>query len=675
MVAEEYENASMKDQDEMLENMKFAIGKIGEIAKKVQELINFVNPYCESEVNESMTTGKPKFKKGDFVRLVGNSPVGRGMNGMIVDIELDYPDWGYTVNGRSGLFFADEEDLELVKSQYYEEYEYPRIKVGDKIRSLLAGDNGRVGVVKSIGYGDCEVEFEDGEVNYVPIEEVEKLEFTEEEDNSKMKNEKYEKFGGDPDMLPIEEIVGVPISADESGETLSAEEFVDAMQDLNNEVFEVYDGGVKEGVAYLNVLVHQESVSYAEVESCFNDATLEYGWKLYSFGYSDDMVDSIVDDGNCAIVVQFKPANANVNESDLENELNKGDDGWKEVGQPVGEAKVTVDANDVWEVLDLLSDEQANKNLTDLINSHVRTEDEIMDAIESIASSYGSQITKDSLNGMFAPENISELIDALGLDVDAYMDKGQIVDSNKPTSVELEGTDWKDLTEKLDAYELVDSIDGWGLEYNSSDFGVSDASRIGDEKVIVLLTTKSGSTDEIQRMVEKYLLYNVSNWKVDSVEKPNKSEDGTFFTAVNLVPDYDDEVTLEDGEDGVNDEQKPEEIKNKDKTFTQDGETKSLVTGEENSGKSTFSEMTIEQEVNDPWKLLELLWGQGKENLDELLRSNLFSDDTIMATLEEFDVRDLTNLNDLLAFDFEHVLEALGCDVDAWTQNLEIKKL
>ena len=40
MVAEEYENASMEDQEEMLDNMKFAVGKIGEIAKKVEALFD-----------------------------------------------------------------------------------------------------------------------------------------------------------------------------------------------------------------------------------------------------------------------------------------------------------------------------------------------------------------------------------------------------------------------------------------------------------------------------------------------------------------------------------------------------------------------------------------------------------------------------------------------------------
>ena len=79
-----------------------------------------------------MTTGKPKFKKGDIVRLVGNSPVGRGMHGRIVDIELDYPDWGYTVDGRSGLFFADEEDLELVSERFTEEEKSMKKKMNEQ---------------------------------------------------------------------------------------------------------------------------------------------------------------------------------------------------------------------------------------------------------------------------------------------------------------------------------------------------------------------------------------------------------------------------------------------------------------------------------------------------------------------------------------------------------------
>ena len=40
--------------------------------------------------------------------------------------------------------------------------------------------------------------------------------------------------------------------------------------------------------------------------------------------------------------------------------------------------------------------------------------------------------------------------------------------------------------------------------------------------------------------------------------------------------------------------------------------------------------MTIEQEITDPRKLLEMLWGQGRENLRELLESELFDDEFVM---------------------------------------------
>ena len=262
-----------------------------------------------------------------------------------------------------------------------------------------------------------------------------------------------------------------------------------------------------------------------------------------------------MEDGNCAIVVSFKKAEEKLDESDLENELAKGDDGWREIGQPIGEATVVVDANDVWEVLDLLDDPDANKNLTNLINSHVRTEEEIMDAIDS---RFGEESpTKVELND--AIRDFWWIVSALDLDVEQFKKDGSFVDPEKP--VALEGSD---------------------------------------------------------------------------------------------------------------EEQRPDEVKGGEKKYKQDGETKTLDFGE---NKKPVCEMTIEQEVTDPWKLLELLWGQGKENFEELLRSNLFSDDRIMDTLEQFEIKDLTNLNDLLAFDFEQVLEALGCDVEAWTQHLEIKKL
>ena len=241
-----------------------------------------------------------------------------------------------------------------------------------------------------------------------------------------------------------------------------------------------------------------------------------------------------------------------VGESDLENELEIGDDGWRELGQPVDETTVEVDANDVWDVLDLLDDENANKTLTDLINSHVRTEDEIMDAIDS---HFPEKVNKAELNSWIS-DSFYEVVEELGLDVERFLKDGSFVDPEKP-------------------------------------------------------------------------------------------------------------VALEDSDDN----QKPDEVKDGEKKYKQDGETKTLVTD-----KKIVSEMTIEQDVNDPWKLVNLLWGQGKDNFQELLDSNLFSDDRIMDTLGQFEIRELGSLNDFLAFEFEQLLEALGCDTEAWTQNLEITR-
>lgn len=272
---------------------------------------------------------------------------------------------------------------------------------------------------------------------------------------------------------------------------------------------------------------------------------IKEGWKVLTTPESDDEENVYTigaDDGSAAEVYgsELRPSLETVMESD------------GKIGRKVSEATVTVDANDVWDVLDLLDDETANKNLTDLINSHVRTEEEIMDAIDAyVENVWPNGVSKEDLNELMA-EWMDFIVGDLGLDVKQYKKDGSFVDPEKP--VALEGTD---------------------------------------------------------------------------------------------------------------------ELKDGEKKYKQDGETKTLVTG---GKKNVVSEMTIEQEISDPWKLVNLLWGQGKENFQELLDSDLFDDDTIMSTLEQFEIRELGNLNDFLAFEFENFLEALGCDRDAWVQNLEIQK-
>ena len=402
----------------------------------------------------------------------------------------------------------------------------------------------------------------------------------------------------------------------EMSEIQDAEDFKDSLMSLTDDMFETYDANTKEdGTVEVNVVAHKESVSYGEVEKYFAPIAKKYGWKFVSFGYSGDMVDSIVEDGNCAIVVSFKKAEEKLDESDLENELAKGDDGWREIGQPIGEATVTIDANDVWDVLDLLNDETANKNLTNLINSHVRTEEEIMDAIDTACGV--EAVTKEELNKMMS-KNFFWIVDVLGLDGEQFKKDGSFVDPEKPVALESD----------------------------------DDLLKVGDKvKVVGKGLASKGWVGEIS-----------------SVDKAKKGLPYTVTFADRDPGEYaKDEVELVQEKD----ETPPDEVKDGEKKYKQDGETKTLDFGE---NKKPVCEMTIEQEVTDPWKLLELLWGQGKENFEELLRSNLFSDDRVMDTLEQFEVKNLTNLNDLLAYDFEQVLDAFGCDVEAWTQHLEIQK-
>ena len=238
--------------------------------------------------------------------------------------------------------------------------------------------------------------------------------------------------------------------------------------------------------------------------------------------------------------------------------------------QKMDEASVVVDANDVWDVLDLLDDETANKNLTDLINSHVRTEEEIMDAIDGWCDETvtGEAVTKAELNDWFA-NDMESIVVRLGLDAKKFKETGEFVDPKKPVALE-----------------------------------------------------------------------------------------------------------------GSEEEQKPDEVKDGEKKYKQDGETKTLVTGSDKENKTNdkqeVTEMTIEQEITHATLLLPLLWGQGKENLQALLDSDVFHDEEgdvfIVDTLEEMGLRNLTEVNDAFAYDFESILEALGCDPEAWTQRLEIQK-
>lgn len=49
VVLEDYEPADLEDEEKLKESMQFAISKLGEVANKAQELVNFLNPYCNAD--------------------------------------------------------------------------------------------------------------------------------------------------------------------------------------------------------------------------------------------------------------------------------------------------------------------------------------------------------------------------------------------------------------------------------------------------------------------------------------------------------------------------------------------------------------------------------------------------------------------------------------------------
>ena len=393
-----YEQADIEDEDAMLKDMKFAISKIGEIANKVQDLINFVNPYCQSfNEDKIMKFKKINEKDGEFV-----PPELFECDGVEYKIEPEknptFPEGDYAI-----LEWEDGE------------YKY-------KCRHMGAYD------VKMW-------------MNDMRRDENRRR-------DERILRQRYKKNESkDGEWIDMDDLIGVPQS--------------DPRDDI-----------------------------------------------------------------------------------EIPKRLHKAD-----------ESNVVVDVNDVWELLKVLEDDEASNNLKSLIDSHVRSEAEIMDVIDEL---YPENVTQIELNNLFAT-GMEEIVDALGLDVDAYMKDGSFVDTLKPSTIAAEG----------------------------------------------------------------------------------------------------DEESNQD------------EVKDGEKKFKgDDGEVKTL----DNADKKVVSEMTIEQEIDDPWKLSEMMWGQGQENLQELLRSDVVDEEEVMQMIEDMGIRDLTGINDVFSFEFREILESLGLDGKAWSNNLEIKR-
>ena len=687
-----YQQATKDDEDKMLADMEFAVQHIGEVANKVKAVVDFINPYCGTEVNES--GDQPKFKVGDVVRVMNASGMdlyGRDAPiGSIVKIEPPHPDVGvyeYLIKGRSGEFFAYEDELELFPERFTEENDDmdkpARYGIGDHV--LYKGE-------------ECVVTDVDEDLrNDEEIYQVSR-------DSDKVDGLSFNDWATWDELEPLEgftENIGkfnfhVGDKVKVVGRGLASKGWIGVVSSVDKS---------SPGLPYTVDFEGRESGEYAPDELTLAKGFTEEEKNTMKFKKIDERIGGGSD--------EWVSIDDYVGE-----EFSESDD-----KKQFGEAKVVVDANDVWDVLDLLDNDIAHNELTDLINSHVRTEDEIMDAIDELC---GETITQKELNTLLSGR-MATLVDYLGLDVEEYENMGNFKDSDKPTSVELEANVvdegfWGGFLGGVAGFFLGGGLLGTvagavaGSKLQNYFHKRDVVKNLDDVQLLILASCKEAAAngvtaDDLKKALEK-------NKDVDIAKEVNglvdvgvikKNGDTIMITAegkeVLQKAGYDEKAVQntakKEADKNVGDNngsseeqmaaesdwdekhrerkedtgkgQNPEEIKNQDKIFNQDGENKTLVAGE-GDNKKPVCEMTIEQEVSSPQSLLRLLWEQGKEHLIELLNSEYVDNDAIMPTLEDMGLRNLTEINDAFAYDFETILDSLGLDGKAWSQNLEIKR-
>ena len=282
--------------------------------------------------------------------------------------------------------------------------------------------------------------------------------------------------------------------------------------------------------------------------------------------------------------------------------------------------------------------------------------------------------------------------------INPYCETKEVHDTMKKTTNERGGSDWvsmddivgmevgesdrdgKSTTRTLnftnyEAEDLMDYIAEEIAHLEGEDSGLNIMG-IVPKRVLEYIEMK-GLASSVKRLNPREV---VVKWAVGSNDEdefaPAKGIAKSVYDIVKDIYDGNSEYSESKVElGGSEDEQKPDEVKDGEKKYKQDGETKTLVTGsdKENNNKKEVTEMTIEQEVVNPWTLVRLMWGQGRENLSELLESELFDEDFVMQMIEDMEIHNLTALNDAFAYDFETILDMFGCDVDAYRDNLKIK--
>ena len=318
-----YEEADKTEEDEMNKDFDFAVQHIGEIANKVKDIVNFVNPYCEASVNE--LGDQPKFKEGDVVKVRNVSGMdfhGRDAPiGTVLEIKPPHPDVGvyeYLIKGRSGEFFAYENELEPMDN-FTEEVKKNTMKF-NKIDERVGGDSDEwVSMDAMIGMEVGESEEHPGEFQVGDKGMWKDPEYDKWTDGWTVISGPEEGFDVYDDMYTIEnddgseaEVLGCELrlvemmKEDGESEPSPAEDFLDkVLEDAEdtNDVFEVYDGTVLEdNEVVLNVNVYKDDVDDWDVKEEFKTMPRKYGWEYEGWEYSSDVTGG----DNTEILVYFK---------------------------------------------------------------------------------------------------------------------------------------------------------------------------------------------------------------------------------------------------------------------------------------------------------------------------------------------------------------------------------
>ena len=627
-----YEEADKAEEDEMNKDFDFAIQHIGEIANKVKDVVNFINPYCES------IGGTSKMNENEvreFVKSIGFRPDSDGIDyeTQLVDA-LTGKDTSYNA-GWGAVYYNSDKVLQYLKK---------------------FGMLGSRGIKQKEAISKLRRLFKSGKWKTQQDEQ-----FNEVNDTMKKTNEM-----GDSVWVPMKEIIGTTIgeSEDQPGEFQVGDrvmwkdpeydEWTDGWTVISapEEGFDVYDD---------MYTIENDDGSEAEVLGC----------ELRS---AEMMKESWYPEHGIGEVVSWKDENDEMQ------------DGWTVIGCDVNtfEYHLEKDGEDVW-VDDIRVDEYneskqvscesdwGGKSTTRTLNFTKWEVDGLMDYIAEEIAHLEDEASGLNITGI-VPKRILEYIEMKGFasSVKKLDPKEVIIKWADGSGVDDDFAPAKGNSKSV--YDLVKDIYKGDSEYSESKVASEGSIKMTPEQRKVVDNAKKTAKKD---GYDQYIILDKEDgsWSFARKHIQDKSEFDKFNQEVVGIVTSDD-LQYKPYSLDESDEQKPDEVKGGEKKFKKDGETKTLVTGsdKEINNKQEVTEMTIEQEVSNPWSLAELMWGQGKENLEDLLRAEVVDEEVLMRMLEDMDIHNLTALNDAFAFDFESILEMVGCDPHAWSQNLEIKK-